>query len=95
MLENASAIIPRSLPEASRDLPELTLDLLGLILLLLGVIWNLLGFILDLLNRSKNATNNELMTESGLSARLELHSVRSAIMAVSYTHLTLPTLLLV
>ena len=28
----------------------------------------------------KNATKNELMTESGLPARLELHSVRSAIM---------------
>ena len=49
LLENASEILPKSLPEASRDLPELTLALLGLILLLLGVIWGLLGLILDLL----------------------------------------------
>ena len=49
LLENASEILPKSLPEASRDLPELTLALLGLILPLLGVIWGLLGLILDLL----------------------------------------------
>ena len=36
LLENASEILSKSLPEASRDLPELTLALLGLILTLLG-----------------------------------------------------------
>ena len=49
LLGNASGILPKSLPEASRDLPELTLALLGLILPLLGVIWALLGVIFDLL----------------------------------------------
>ena len=49
LLENASEILPKSLPEASRDLPELTLALLGLILTLLGVIWGLLGLMLGLL----------------------------------------------
>ena len=48
LLENASEILPKSLPEASRDLPELTLALLGLILSLLGVIWGFLGLVLDL-----------------------------------------------
>ena len=43
LLENASEILPKSLPEASRDLPELTLARLGLILALLGIIWGLLG----------------------------------------------------
>ena len=58
LLRNASEILPKSLPEASRDLPELTLALLGLILPLLGVIWALLGVIfllvltLGLLGRS-------------------------------------------
>ena len=52
LLGNASEILPKSLPEASRDLPELTLALLGLILPLLGVIWGLLGLILDLLGLS-------------------------------------------
>ena len=52
LLRNASEILPKSLPEASRDLPELTLALLGLILPLLGVIWGLLGLILDLLGLS-------------------------------------------
>ena len=47
LLVNASEILPKSLPEASRDLPELTLALLGIILPLLGVIWGLLGLILD------------------------------------------------
>ena len=46
LLRNASEILHKSLPEASRDLPELTLALLGLILPLLGVIWGLLGLIL-------------------------------------------------
>ena len=36
LLENASEILPKSLPEASRDLPEL-------IVALLGVVWSLLG----------------------------------------------------
>ena len=49
LLENASEILPKSLPEASRELPELTLALLGLILPLLGVIWGILGLVLDLL----------------------------------------------
>ena len=42
LLVNASEILPKSLPEASRDLPELTLALLGLILGLLGRSWALL-----------------------------------------------------
>ena len=54
LLVNASEILPKSLPEASRDLPELTLALLELILALLGVIWSLLGFILDLLGLTLN-----------------------------------------
>ena len=37
LLVNASEILPKSLPEASRNLPELTLALLGLLLDLLGV----------------------------------------------------------
>ena len=49
LLGNASVILPKTLPEASRDLPKLTLALLGLILPLLGVIWGLLALILDLL----------------------------------------------
>ena len=49
LLENASEILSKSLPEAARDLPELTLALLGLILTLLGVIWGLLGLMLALL----------------------------------------------
>ena len=49
LLENASEILSKSLPEAARDLPELTLALLGLILTLLGVIWGLLGLMLGLL----------------------------------------------
>ena len=36
LLENASEILPKSLPEASRDLPELTFFLLRLMLGLLG-----------------------------------------------------------
>ena len=47
LLRNASEILPKSLPEASRDLPELTLALLGLMSGLLGVIWGLLGLILE------------------------------------------------
>ena len=45
LLEKASEILPKSLPEASRDFPELklTLALLGLILGLLGIILGLLG----------------------------------------------------
>ena len=38
LLENASEILPKSLPGGFRDLPELTLARLGLILALLGVI---------------------------------------------------------
>ena len=52
LLDFASDILSKSLPEASRDLPELTLALLGLILTLLGVIWGLLGVMLGLLGRS-------------------------------------------
>ena len=49
LLGNASEILPKSLPEASRDLLGLILPLLGLILPLLGVIWALLGVIWSLL----------------------------------------------
>ena len=42
LLRNASEILPKSLPEASRDLPELTLALLGLLFALLGVMLGLL-----------------------------------------------------
>ena len=45
LLENASEIFPKSLPEACRDLPELTLALVGLMSGLLGHIWGLLGVI--------------------------------------------------
>ena len=45
LLEKASEILPKSLPEACRDLPELTLALLGLMSGLLGHIWGLLGVI--------------------------------------------------
>ena len=38
LLENASEILPKSLPEASRDLPELTLALLGFILGFRGLV---------------------------------------------------------
>ena len=40
LLENASEILPKSLPEASRNLPELSLALLGLIL---GFFWKVFG----------------------------------------------------
>ena len=49
LLRNASEILPKSLPEASRDLPELTLALLRLILGLLGLTLALLGLTLGLL----------------------------------------------
>ena len=44
LLENASEILSKSLPEAARDLPELTLALLGFLRVILG----LLGLILIL-----------------------------------------------
>ena len=49
LLVNASEILTKSFPEASRDLPELILGLLGLILGLLGLIWTLLGLTLAVL----------------------------------------------
>ena len=50
--KNASEILPKSLPEASRDPRGLILGFLGLILSLLGLILALLGLILGLLGLS-------------------------------------------
>ena len=59
LLVNASEILAKSLPEASRDFPELTLALLGfilghlgLVLALLELIFGLLGLTLGCLGRS-------------------------------------------
>ena len=59
LLVNASEILTKSLPEASRDFPELTLALLGfilghlgLVLALLELIFCLLGLTLGFLGRS-------------------------------------------
>ena len=59
LLVNATEILTKSLPEASRDFPELTLALLGfilghlgLVLALLELIFGLLGLTLGLLGRS-------------------------------------------